>query len=341
MYAPPYVKIAGRVEVQVSALTGYGAIGNYNQHTVARVVVDGNVYEVPVMTGNSLKHWHSFYLAEIYEAHQGKLINEFCKRGVGLRGKELQSTFQDPQPANSECEAILDICNDIHGFLIPDKQIKRDSLVKVSFMIPVLTKENLEIASKFAVQHNRVIPSQVKVSDQDKMMVFKQEYSTALYGFNISMNLGLTLKPQYEPGCNFSKFNLNDERKLRIKSSILAVLALITGGAGSKQARALPITKVKELLAVVSNHPVPNLIHGAYADYHVESLEALKAYAKASVAAGNMSVHVLCHNIREKDVDYCAKEKQSQGQSLIVFESYDSLDEFFRALVEKALKFVE
>lgn len=197
MIYPPYIRVSGRVEFQVSVLTGLGAIGYYNQHSTAKILLDGRIYEVPVLTGNSLKHWHAVYLAEAYEALGGKRLNEFCRRGLGIRGYKASSGLSEPQKADTEIEAIEDLCNDIHGFLIPEKQVKRDSLVKTSFLIPVLTKSNVEAASKFAIQHNKVVPASVK---EEEMALFKQEYATALYGFNIKMDLGFSLIPLYEEG---------------------------------------------------------------------------------------------------------------------------------------------
>ncbi|WP_244263081.1 hypothetical protein [Saccharolobus islandicus] len=46
-------------------------------------------YDVPVLTGNSLEHWHSVYLAEVYTTLGGKHANELCKAGIGLRGYKL------------------------------------------------------------------------------------------------------------------------------------------------------------------------------------------------------------------------------------------------------------
>ena len=97
----------------------YKLFGNTN--TTARIVVEIRVYDIPVLTGNSLKHWHSVYLAEVYITLGGKHANELCKAGIGLRGYKLESTLDDTKAATSENEAIEDVCNDIHGFLITIK----------------------------------------------------------------------------------------------------------------------------------------------------------------------------------------------------------------------------
>ena len=269
-------------------MSGLGAIGNYNQVATARVLHNGALYEVPVITGNALKHWHAVYAAEAYQALGGNMLNELCKRGIGLRGYTADSTLKSPKAVADECEAVKDFCNDIHGFLSPqeEKPVKRDSLVKISFAVPVLEEGNLKAVSKFAVQHNRVVPPTVNVKQREGegMMPFKQEYGTGLYAVALRMDLAHIGKPLFDE----CKEVINaDERKRRAKASILALLPLLTG-AGSKQARALPIAAVREVLVAVSQSPMPNLIHAAYPDYCEKSIDVLSAYLKGIGGTANL-----------------------------------------------------
>jgi len=306
-----YVRVSGRFVAEVSVLTGSDTIGNYNTHSIARVTLmkDGQFrsYEVPVVTGNSLKHWHSVYLAKVYESLGGSELNEFCKKGVGMRGYTKDATFDKPNVANDEEEAIKDLCNDIQGFLIPNKQIKRDSLVKFSFGIPVLDENILEHVSRFSVTHNRVSPVKAKSEREEKeeksqMMIFKQEYSTSpLYGFAVSMDLVYVMQPIYQKGSGNVD---NKEVERRKKASILALLYIFTG-IGSKQARALPVSEVKELLVAVSEKPIPNLVHGSYPDYVDKSIDILLSYKKL---VGDNSLKIYGYGIdcsKYKDVLEC------------------------------------
>jgi len=320
-----FVRVVGRVEVQTSALSGLGAVGNYNQVAVARVVYGGRLYEVPVLTGNALKHWHSVYLAQEYQALGGKLLNELCKAGVGYRGYKHDAAVAKLKEgvAESECEAILDLCNDIHGFLIArdGRSTKRDSLVKVAFMVPVLEESNLEAVSKFAVQHNRVVPEEVRAAtgEQQAMMVFKQEYASGLYGFSISMDLDRVLKPTLST-CKVDKAltNIDEEVRLRRVAAVRALVPLLMGS-GSKQSRALPVVRVVELLAAVSARPIPNLVHGAYGDYVERSLDVLSAYASGLQGS---AVHVLYYG-----------ERGVGGAGGVEVRSFKSLKEFFDELL--------
>jgi CRISPR-associated protein Cst2 len=285
--ASPYIRVAGRLRVNVAVLAGAGTMGNYNMHTVVRVLADGKVYEAPALTGNAFKHWHAVHSAEQYQALGGTLLNEFCRKGIGLRGKNKEG-----KDAENECDAIEDFCNDIHGFLLPRQQIKRDSLARFAFAVPVLTRAELENAQKFAVTHNRVDPFQK--GKETEMMVFKQEYSTARYGFSAVLDLGLSLRPLYAD-CRVDERVVPDiekERKLRIKAVILGLLALVQGGVGSHTARALPIAKLEEVVVAVSDVPIPALVHGAYPDYVEKSLDVLSAFAMAL----GRSVRVVCYN---------------------------------------------
>ena len=281
--AGPYVRVAGRFRVNVAVLTGAGTMGNYNMHATVRVVVEDGVYEVPALTGNAFKHWHSVRAAEHYRALGGGGLNEYCAKGVGLRGKNLEG--KNP---NSECDAIQDFCNDIHGFLIPDKQLKRDSLVKFAFAVPVLSRAELERAQKFAVTHNRVDPFRREKAEQvntpakhekTEMMVFKQEYSSARYGFSASLDLGLVLAPMYD-NCSVNVERIEEERALRRRAAVLGLFDVLSSGVGTRAARALPAVDLEEVVVAVSKFPIPALVHGSYPNYVDKSLDVLSAFAK-------------------------------------------------------------
>jgi CRISPR-associated protein Cst2 len=314
-----YIRITGRFTIEVSVLTGSDTIGNYNTHATAKIVIsDKNgsykSYEVPVITGNMLKHWHAVYLAKTYEALGGQQLNELCKKGIGLRGYKLEK--EKMEYADSESDAIKDLCNDIHGFLIPDKQLKRDSLVKFSFGIPILNEKVLENVSRFTTLHNRVDPVR---RENTEMMIFKQEYSTApLYGFAITMDLAYVMTPIYEitQNKNQQQEKTDEEEKNRRKKAAVLALLYMFNGVGSKQARALPIIEVKELLIAVSNVPIPNLVNGAYEDYIDKSLQIIEAFKKI---IGNDRVKLYGYGIDKK---YCNK-----------IECKDSLDELFDIII--------
>jgi CRISPR-associated protein Cst2 len=99
----------------------------------------------------------------------------------------------------------------------------------------------------------------------------------------------------------------------------LSLLNLLTGF-GSKQARAMPITEVKELLLAYSEKPIPNVVHGSYVDYANKSLEILNAYAKA-----NANISVYCYGIDCEDVKKDGIEVKKE----------DSLEKLFNDIIDK------
>lgn len=374
MLKGPYVKITGVVEVEVSALTGAGNIGNYNMHATARIVHGDKVYEVPVMTGNALKHWHAYYMAQVYRSLGGSNLNEFCEKGIGLRGYTVESKLNNPTPAGSELDAIKDLCNDVHGFLIPERQIRRDSLVRFSFAIPVLNDVNLQIASKFAITHNRVDPrspavvgektegksetrNERKTEEKAKareergteMMIFKQEYSSALYGLSASFDLTYICEPMYSNGqsmCN------GEEKPRRVKSAILALIPLLIGAA-SKQARALPVMRPRDLLAVLADKPIPNLVNGAYPDYVKKSVQIVLNYCKGlgicqevdsragqktSEAEAKSTIQIYCYSER----GLCEKaEETNKYLGLILYKDYSDFSKLISNLALHAENLVK
>jgi CRISPR-associated protein Cst2 len=341
---PPFVRVSGRFTVEVSALVSSGNIGNYTQIATAKLVLlNGTAYEgVPIITGNSLKHWHAVYLVENYVSLGGKYANILCKHGIGVRGFKYDVDSFDKidknNYANTEQEAIIDICNDIHGFLIPDKQLKRDSIVETSNAIPVLTEDNLENVSKFAIQYNRVAPNVIKdkLGEEYGMMPFKQEHaSVPLFGFAMSMDLGWILRPRYEGDGSIvlelpnKKDNVVEERKRRARAALLAVLNLITGS-GSKQARSLPIIGVQELMIVVSNVPIPKLVHAAFDNYAAQTIDALRIYASNINGA---EIHVHCYSASSKPINGCEQRSSDKVQ----MHSHSSLEDMFNNVINETL----
>jgi len=341
---PPFVRVSGRFTVEVSALVSSGNIGNYTQIATAKLVLlNGAAYEgVPIITGNSLKHWHAVYLVENYMSLGGKYVNILCKHGIGVRGFKYDvdsfNKIDKNNYANTEQEAIIDICNDIHGFLIPDKQLKRDSVVEASNAIPVLTEDNLENVSKFAIQYNRVAPRVIKdkLGEEYGMMPFKQEHaSVALFGFAMSMDLGWILRPRYEGDGSIvlelpnKKDNVVEERKRRARAALLAVLNLITGS-GSKQARSLPIIGVQELMIVVSNVPIPKLVHAAFENYATQTIDALRVYANN---VNDAKIYVHCYSVSGKPINGC---EQRQGDKIQV-HNHLSLEDMFNNVINETL----
>ncbi len=269
-----YVRISGRILLNVNALNNVGAAGNYNE--LSKVAVYARVdddrlemFEVPVVSGNMVKHWHFVHYATILynkipESHW------WCRAFEGVR-------IPPNEPVKSEEDAIKCPVEDLHGFLHTKSNIKRESLAKFSFMIPV--EEVVGEVSITAVTHNRVSRIVEKSSESSAMMVIKQEYTSAPYGFSVLLDLkylGYAFDVK-DRSVRIKKVIDDAERVERGKAAVLALLNLLSGVTGAKIARAFPATKVIEVIAAVSDKPIPAPVHGFYRDYIDETVKVYES----------------------------------------------------------------
>ncbi len=266
-----YVRVTGRAIVNLHSANAEGAVGNYmalsKMYVVRRTGDPNRPYDISedvVISGNMLKHWHAIKTVErLMEVNYDKLC-DFCRRFM---------MFRSPDKTVTSEEEFLKRCaiEDLHGFLQPDQQIRRESIVKFAFMLPV---EDLR-AEYAAVTHNRVVLEPTgRIQAQEAMMVFKREYASGVYGFACTLDLayvGVPLANPVEP-----VIGLEDRRK-RAKAAMLALADLLTGRFGAASSRALPVMRTTEVICAVAKQPLPNLVHGFFKDYAEESARVLKA----------------------------------------------------------------
>jgi len=273
----PYVRVTGRAVVNLHSANAEGAVGNYTSlskmYIVRRTGSSERPYEVTediVISGNMVKHWHAVRMVEklLESGYTG--ICEYCRRFIMYRSPDKNiSTEQD----------FIKKCaiEDLHGFLQPDQQIRRESIVKFAFMMPV---EDIR-AEYAAVTHNRVVLEETgKIQAEEAMMIFKREYASGVYGFLTSMDLAYIGRPLSNP---IQIVISTDDRRLRAKAAILALADILTGRFGASSSRATPIMRTIELICTVSKQPIPNLIHGFYRDYAEESSNILTASLKSEL----------------------------------------------------------
>ena len=273
----PYVRVTGRAVVNLHSANAEGAVGNYmalsKMYIVRRTGNSESPYEVTediVISGNMIKHWHAVRTVErLLEAGYGGIC-DYCRRFIMYRSPD--KTVPNEQEFIRRC-AI----EDLHGFLQPDQQIRRESIVKFAFMIPV---EDMR-AEYAAVTHNRVVLDETgKIQAEEAMMIFKREHASGVYGFLTAMDLAYVGRPLANP----TQVVINgDERRIRAKAAVLALADILTGRFGAASSRATPIMRTTELICAVSKQPIPNLIHGFYMDYAEESSKVLVASLKSGL----------------------------------------------------------
>jgi len=283
-----YVRVTGRVILNVHSLNCEGAVGNYvslsKMYIVRRTNKGLRIDEEAVVSGNMLKHWHALSCIEVLRKKGYKKLCDWCARGI---------MYRTPIERKSELEYIENCAiEDLHGFLHPVQQMRRESLIKFSFMIPIE-----EFESKYsAITHNRVGVTKEGKIDRDVMMIFKREYASGIYGFQCSMDLAYTGVCQADP---LQKINDTD-RRIRVRTAILALINMLSGHFGAAQARATAIARVLELIVAVSKHPIPNLIHGFYYDYAEESLKIIKSLVdKGLIPRDDLRVYYYGDRLRD------------------------------------------
>jgi len=266
-----YVRVVGRAIVNLHTANAEGAVGNYmalsKMYIVRRTDDPSKPYDVRedvVVSGNMLKHWHAVKVVErLKELNYGGLCN-YCSRFI---------MFRSPDKTITSEEEFIKKCaiEDLHGFLQPDQQIRRESIVKFAFMLPIADLR----AEYAAVTHNRVVlePSG-KIQAQEAMMIFKREYASGVYGFACTMDLAYVGVPLANP---IQPVIGADDRRLRAKVAMLALADILTGRFGAASSRALPVMRTTELICAVARQPLPNLVHGFFRDYAEESARVLKA----------------------------------------------------------------
>ncbi|ADM27730.1 CRISPR-associated autoregulator, DevR family [Ignisphaera aggregans DSM 17230] len=336
--------VLARVELQLSSLNASGAIGNYTKLQEGYVIVNtsrGPLHvPVPVITGNALKNWHARAMAETYVSLGGKKIHEshfadmyrLSLKRLGSEG-EQKSKLSEAGLVN-ECS----IC-DVHGYLIAEAgvQLKRESLIKFSFAVPVeeevkqVTEQYLQL--KFAITHNRV------TADPKEMMLFKREYGSTVFGWETILDVASIGRSQFERNSSSNSWLGKplltkdgnkiafDEITLRAKAAILAFVALLSGHLGANTSRALPLSKVVDLVVIRSNGSIPVPLHPFYEDYAKDLLSLVKS------PLGNRIQKVYCLKYGK-----AYAELQNERSKLVEFDTYYGLLDAVAKDVEEALK---
>jgi CRISPR-associated protein Cst2 len=261
-----YVRVTGRALVNIHSANAEGAVGNYmalSKMFIVRRLEEGyDILEEPVISGNMIKHWHAVATTELLKSWGYDKICDNCKRHV---------MYRSILNKNNELEYIKACAiEDLHGFLDTKTNIRRESIVKVSFMIPI-EEQRSEYSS---ITHNRVVINEEgKIPKEEQaMMVMKREHASGVYGFLCSMDLAFAGVSLANPN---EKLPL-DERKIRVKAAIVALANVLFGYFGATQARALPIIKTIEFIGVASKKPIPNVVHGFFKDYAEETANIIK-----------------------------------------------------------------
>lgn len=272
-----YVRITGRALINVHSANAEGAVGNYmalSKMFILRRTRDGyEISEEPVISGNMLKHWHAVNMVDLLKSSGDSKICPYCSRHVMYRSPDKSKKH--------EVEFVRECAiEDVHGFLQPDVQVRRDSLMKFSFMLPI---EDARVEYEAVTQNRVVIDESGKIpAEETAMMVFKREHASGIYGFMISGDLYYIGKPLSDPD-NQDKWIPLKERIRRAEATMLALVNLLSGRFGAAASRSMPALRLSEIILAISKQPIPNLVHGFYHDYIEESARILEAALKSGL----------------------------------------------------------
>lgn len=265
-----FLRLSGRLILNVHTANAEGAVGNYmglSKMFIVRRTPEGfDFVEEPVVSGNMVKHWHAVAFVELLKSWGYNGLCDNCRRHVMYR-----STLNLTDEIDYIKKCAIE---DVHGFLDAGTQIRRESLAKFSFLIPI-EEERTEYE---AVTHNRVVVNEKGAvpKEEQQMMVMKREHASGVYGFACTMDLAFVGRSLSNP----TKEIEDRERKVRAKAAVLALGNLFSGQVGAAQARALPIIRCIEAVCAVAQKPLPNLVHGFYADYIEETARILATFQK-------------------------------------------------------------
>jgi len=270
-----FISIGARVEVNVEALNAVETVGNVTKHRRAPIIIASKegyrlVY-VPAVSGESIANAYQRNLVNatklIYEKEglsppltlwdeRYEFVKFMDKQHLTGKLLEIVSSKEKDLALKKhkfEKEAIVEsIVADVGGFLYAEEEmpVKRTSKFQVGYMIPVFDAlENVAIEAQF---HARHVPSETGAGGKKPaQMIYYVEVASAIYGLTVNLDvssIGKTSLVKIEDAVGA------DERKRRVKTSLLALAGLLAGeGFGAKLSRFLPIKRVISMVATVSD----------------------------------------------------------------------------------------
>lgn len=273
------------------------------------------VSEAVAVSGVILKRYHFVNVIENLRAC-GEKVCLVCSRLEGIRTvprdipeesvrewlvatDEEVKNYKNIFDKGNESQ-IIAACpgEDLHGFLRTKPPLRRESLVKFSWMLPLYEKSIEEEAGTTTpytvLQHARVIksipegrppPPKQEASAQrlaeakleELQMPYPRAYGDGIFGFSSIVDLkhvGYSFTEAKEVGNNKNK---------RRKASILAYVPIISGLAGASLARALPSCKPLEIIAYVAKSTpltIPSPVHPIYSDYASMNVELFNSFSR-------------------------------------------------------------
>jgi CRISPR-associated protein Cst2 len=224
------------------------------------------VEEAVAVSGVMVKHWHFAYMVAL-GIKENVAFCDYCKRFDAIRVPS--------NTAGSEKD-LIERCagEDIHGFLRAKPSLRRESLARFSWMLPLFNEKAMKtfgLSTPFrVVQHSRnvrEIPEKAPDEVRQAQMPYPRSYANGVYGFVSTLDLD-------HIGYSFiAQQSINPTKIVtRKKIAVQAYIPMLTGAMGASLARALPVSEVLEVIVVTCAKPIPAPVHPIYPDFIGENV---------------------------------------------------------------------
>ncbi len=302
------LSLVGRLTINLASLNNEGSEGNATQPRTATVVQDGQLYSVPVISGDMLKHWHADHLSRIAqerslllsrnsnrrnpdpnriksELNDMKWVEKNIPESEGLSGT-IEAYRQPLEKALYREVARGCVVTDAHGLLITEISPKgedgrdvfnasvavaRTSRVQVGFMVGVPSKSVTKhyFHTKFVI--TRTGQQARESGSNEGQNIFTRPASSAEYA--VVMNLDLA-------GLGFDDA-LNDyvieeeERRKRQKAVLDALSYTLLSQPGANSSQQFPHVMDFRGAIVTSKNRLPAPTVSPLKENYLEVLEDL------------------------------------------------------------------
>jgi CRISPR-associated protein Csa2 len=339
-----------RVAVNAEALNMAEAVGNYTRHRKAPVVITSeagySVVYVPAVSGESLAHAYQQLLAQI--AKQRKLpVTKLDEMGYFLKftsDKIMDWYKEDLEKVNSKYAEILSSRNveeierllvkasvvaDVGGLLYTEKQVKRTSAIRFSYMLPTLDAVEKGGVALSPQLHTRYVHPEMP---REMQMLFYLESGSALYTLTaelVASDIGrLFYSKSDDP-------DLKKQRPERVKAAVDALTALVDGMLfGAKRSRYNPVWDVKSLIVALSKGPVEFIVSsGVTRDYIKKTYERAVNITKA---IQEETINIYVYNGENLEEPQLVQESKN-----VTYEKNTSHTEALLKARDKLIKIIE
>jgi CRISPR-associated protein Cst2 len=204
---------------------------------------------------------------EFKKEPQKKFKKEVIKEWLKAEEKEINEYVKIIGEGDED--AIIKRCigEDVHGFLRTRPPLRRESLIKFSWLLPIYIGD---MPTPFrVVQHTRnirEIPKELPEEFKQMQMPYPRSYANGIFGFTSVANLD-NVGVSFSSGKNVLDDN---DKKKRVRALIEAFILMLTGACGASLARALPAAKPLEVTVIVSKEAkvsFPAPVHPMYEEY--------------------------------------------------------------------------